>query len=187
MSSFRVPLEESEPGCPGPCNPVDRRAFLFASGATMMSVTLPGLGWAQGQLAKYPRQKVAELGKVKTGEAVEFRYPWDHSNCRMVLVKLGQEGGGGVGPKKDIVAFSSLCPHMGWEIPSKKFYPEVGMAGPCPGHLTTFDLTRHGMVVSGHATQGLPQVVLEVEGENILAVGIFGLLFGFGDNKAKPG
>ena len=71
-------------------------------------------------------------------------------------------------------------------IPAKKFYADPGIAGPSPGHWTTFDLTRYGMVVSGHATQGLPQVVLELDGDNVMAVGVFGLIFGFTDNKAEP-
>lgn len=50
------------------------------------------------------------------------------------------------------------------------------------GHWTTFDLTRHGMVVSGHATQGLPQVVLELDGDDIVAFGVLGLIFGYGNN-----
>jgi arsenite oxidase small subunit len=42
------------------------------------------------------------------------------------------------------------------------------------------------MVVSGHATQGLPQVVLELDGDDIVAVGILGLIFGFHDNQIEP-
>jgi Rieske Fe-S protein len=33
-------------------------------------------------------------------------------------------------------------------------------------------------VLSGHATQALPQVVLELDGDAIRAVGIQGLIFG---------
>ena len=117
---------------------------------------------------------------------VEFRYPWDHANGASVLLKLGREAGGGIGPDKDVVAFNGLCPHMGWDIPAKKFFADPGIAGPCPGHWTTFDLTRYGMVVSGHATQGLPQVVLELDGDDIMAVGVLGLIFGFHDNTTEP-
>jgi arsenite oxidase small subunit len=38
------------------------------------------------------------------------------------------------------------------------------------------------MVVSGHATQGLPQIILELEGDDILATGVLGLIFGYHDN-----
>ena len=54
--------------------------------------------------------------------------------------------------------------------------------GPCPLHLTTFDLTRHGIFISGQAYQSLPQVLLELEGDDIYAVGMFGLIYGRFDN-----
>ena len=56
------------------------------------------------------------------------------------------------------------------------------IAGPCPLHLTTFDLTKHGMVVAGHATESLPQVVLDLDGDDIYATGILGLIYGKRDN-----
>jgi arsenite oxidase small subunit len=184
----RLPVHEEKPDCERSCEVLgfDRRDFLFAAGASLVALTIPGLGAAQGKVAKYPRKKVALLSNLKQGVPVEFRYPWDHENCATVLLKLGHEAAGGVGPGKDIVAFNGLCPHMGWGIPARKFHADPGIAGPCPGHWTTFDLTRHGMVVSGHATQGLPQVVLELDGDDIYAVGVLGLIFGFHDNKAEP-
>lgn len=188
MTEERNPLADAGPRCERPCagSGFDRRDFLFATGASLVALAVPGFGVAQGRVARYPRKKVALLGRLRRGVPVEFRYPWDHANCGTVLLKLGQEAGGGIGPDKDVVAFNGLCPHMGWAIPARKFFAEPGVAGPCPGHWTTFDLTRHGMVVSGHATQGLPQVVLELDGDDILAVGVLGLMFGFHDNAAEP-
>ena len=188
MTEERIPFKDDESRCERSCDRIglDRRDFLFAAGASLIALTVPGLGVAQGKVAKYARKKVALLSKLKKGEPVEFRYPWDHANCDTVLLKLGQEAAGGVGPNKDVVAFNGLCPHMGWAIPVRRFFADPGIAGPCPGHWTTFDLTRHGMVVSGHATQGLPQVVLELDGDDILAVGVLGLVFGFHDNRADP-
>jgi arsenite oxidase small subunit len=180
----KLPLVGCDPACDRPG--VGRRDFLFAAGASLVALAIPGVGVAQGKRADYPKKKIAALSKLKAGEPVEFRYPWDHANCGSVLLKLGREAGGGIGPAKDVVAFNGLCPHMGWDIPAKKFFADPGIAGPCPGHWTTFDLTRHGMVVSGHATQGLPQVVLELDGDDILAVGVLGLIFGFHDNKVQP-
>lgn len=174
--------------CAGDCShpEVARRDFLFGAGAALLVVSIPGVGVAQGKRADYPKKKVALLSKLKKGEPVVFRYPWDHANCESVLLKLGRVAGGGIGPDKDVVAFNGLCPHMGWALPAKAFRADPGIAGPCAGHLTAFDLTRHGTVVSGHATQGLPQVVLELDGDDILAVGVLGLLFGFHDNRAEP-
>ena len=51
--------------------------------------------------------------------------------------------------------------------------------------MTTFDLTRHGMVVSGHATESLPQIVLEIVGDDIFAVGAQGLIYGYSANVGR--
>ena len=67
-----------------------------------------------------------------------------------------------------------------------KFNTEIGVAGPCPLHWTLFDLTRYGMVVAGHATLGLPQITLELEGDQIFATGVMGLIFGYHDNNVDP-
>ena len=175
-----------ETGCDRSSADCDRRGFLFAAGASLVALTIPGLGTAQAQAAKYPRQTIGQLSRLKTGEPVKFRYPWDVADCGSVLLKMGRDAAGGVGPDKDVVAFNGLCPHMGWHIPAAQYFADPGIAGPCPGHLTTFDLTRHGMVVSGHATQGLPQVMLELDGDDIVAVGVVGLIYGFAANLDQP-
>ena len=47
-------------------------------------------------------------------------------------------------------------------------------------------LTRNeGIITSAHSTQNLPQVVLEVEGDDIYAVGVKGLIYGMPDNLMK--
>jgi arsenite oxidase small subunit len=60
--------------------------------------------------------------------------------------------------------------------------PNPKSLGACPLHLSTYDLTRHGILISGQAYQSLPQVLLELEGDDIYAVGVFGLIFGRFDN-----
>lgn len=167
---------------------LDRRAFLFGAGAVVVSVFVPGWGEHAfaAQRAEYPRRTIAKLSALNSDKPLSFRYPWDHPQCDCVLLHLKEAAGGGVGPRKNIVAFHTLCSHMGAEIPVAKFHGQIGIAGPCPMHLTTFDLTKHGMVISGHATQGLPQVILELDGDEIVAVGVLGLLYGFHDNRVEP-
>jgi arsenite oxidase small subunit len=111
---------------------------------------------------------------------VEFTYPDD--NVTNVLVRLGEPAGGGIGPGRDIVAFNTVCPHMGGPVGADTYKPRHKVLGPCPLHLTTFDLTRFGMVVSGHATQSLPQVQLEIRQGRIFAVGMMGLVYGHASN-----
>lgn len=173
--------ENDAPAC------MSRRAFLLNSGLTVSVIALgaiPGVAMAAGASqyalkAAYPRQKIGTLSALKKGKPIEFAYPYP--NVSNILVKLGAPAGGGVGPESDVVAFNQQCTHMGG--PMQGTYKDAHQVlGPCPLHLTTFDLTRHGMVVSGHATESLPQIVLETEGDNIYAVGVLGLIYGYSGN-----
>jgi arsenite oxidase small subunit len=166
---------------------MSRRQMLLASGGAVTVVTLagaPGLAFAQpvrAVKAEYPRQKIGTLSQLKKGEPVEFDYP--NKDVGNMLVKLGVPAGGGVGPQKDVVAFNQLCTHMGASLHGT-YKDAHQILGPCPLHLTTFDLTRHGMVVSGHGTESLPQIVLEAAGDDIFAVGVMGLVYGHFSNLA---
>lgn len=174
--------EDGERAC------MSRRGFLLGGGAAVTVVTLGALSddaQAQGLRAlraSYPRQKVASLSALKTGEPVPFNYPYP--DVRNIVVKLGVAAGGGIGPARDIVAFNQQCPHQGGPMDGT-YKPQHQVLGPCPLHLTTFDLTRHGMVVSGHSTESLPQIVLEIQGDDIVAVGVQGLIYGYSANIAK--
>ena len=137
----------------------------------------------QAKEVSYPRKKIARLSELKSDEPVEFKYPFkEPGHSASLLVKLGTEAGGGVGPDRDIVAYNVLCTHMGGPLMGQ-YRKEYKAIGPCPFHLTTFDLTRYGMVIAGHATESLPQVVLEVKGDDIYAVGMLGLIYGCNDNR----
>lgn len=171
---------------------VNRRAFLFGTGAVVTWLAMPS--WlqsrglpsrVQAQVADFPRQTIATLSELTSDAPVVFTYPWEHPNSTNYLIKLGQPAGGGIGPDEDIVAFNSFCTHMGGPL-AGLFKAEQGIAGPCPLHWTTFDLTRHGMVVAGHATLGLPQITLELDGDEIVATGVMGLIFGYHDNSVDP-
>ena len=166
---------------------ISRRAFLIGSGTAVASTVIlsqiPGFeGKAfAAEMTTYPRKKIGRLSKLRRNKPLEFSYPDNGKNSKSMLVKLGKQAGGGIGKEGDVVAFNTLCTHMGG--PMGKFYkPKDGAVGPCPYHQSTFDLTRHGMIVSGHATESLPQVLLEVEGDNIYAVGVIGLIYGRYDN-----
>jgi arsenite oxidase small subunit len=166
-----------------------RRAFLFRGGAAAVAtVILPALPGFEGQaraaqVARYPRMKIGKLSKLVKDKPVVFNYPDKGMGSQSVLVKLGVPAGGGVGRDGDVVAFNSQCTHMGAPM-SSNYQPEHQVLGPCAFHQTTFDLTRHGMVVAGHATESLPQVLLELKGDDIYAVGMIGLIYGRHDNVA---
>lgn len=167
---------------------VTRRRFLFAGAAALSTVALAGVlpgRMFTALVAAYEGEKVGTLSGLREGQPQQFRYPWDHPNCESYLIKLGAPAGGGIGPDSDIVAFNTLCPHMGFPL-LDQYKSEHQVLGPCPWHLSTYDLTRHGMIVAGHATEGLPQVLLEARGDDIYATGVMGLIFGFGDNEVRP-
>lgn len=178
------------------CDPtrgvVSRREFLKLSGAAMIALTLPPYLRKSGmpetlyaQQASYPRQAIAKLSAILSGDQITFRYPWDHPAATNMLIKLSEPAGGGIGANNDIVAFNTACTHQGGPL-AQQFHADLGVAGPCPLHWTTFDLNRHGMVISGHATQGLPQITLDVEGNDIIATGVLGLIYSYHDNLTDP-
>ncbi len=176
----------SEPPAERRC--LSRRAFVLSAGTAVTVMTLGGLSQVFGQgaalqVASYPRRRIGRLSQLKTDQPVPFTYPWNDFNSTNMLVKLGVPAGGGVGPDRDIVAFSTLCTHMGGPL-GGQYRGQWKILGPCPLHLTTFDLTKHGMVAAGQATESLPQIVLEVRGDDIWATGVMGLIFGYHSNLA---
>lgn len=165
---------------------MSRRAFLLTSGtatATVM-VTLNrngALAEIPATVATYPRKKIATLSSLRTDEPVGFTYPDEGAYSSCMLVKLGTEAGGGIGPDSDVVAFNNYCTHQGGDL-TDTYKGDTKSMGACPLHLSTYDLTRHGILISGQAYQSLPQVLLELEGDDIYAVGVFGLIFGRHEN-----
>lgn len=164
-----------------------RRTFLIGSGATVIgTLLLPALPGMNGkalaaQVARYPSMHIGSLSQLKEGKPVRFKYPDKGLSATSLLIRLGEPAGGGIGPGRDVVAFNALCTHMGASM-SRNYKAEHQVLGPCPFHQSTFDLTRHGIVVSGHATESLPQVLLETQGDDIHAVGLIGLIYGRYDN-----
>ncbi|MCG8025472.1 MAG: arsenate reductase (azurin) small subunit [Candidatus Thiodiazotropha endolucinida] len=169
---------------------LNRRQFLMYSGsaaaaASTISISLfPGQAQAKARVVGYPRKLVAKLSQLKDNQPLDFNYPDDVPNTSCFVVKMdGAKAGGGIGPKRDVVGFSYLCTHQGGYLTGK--YHAVGehrVLGQCPLHLSTYDLTRHGIIVSGQAYQSIPQVLLELDGDDIYAVGMMGLIFGRNDN-----
>ncbi len=152
----------------------------------LLSQLFPGRVHGQPQdtpveVTSLPRKKVALLSQLENDKPIEFNYPGDAELHNCMLIKTGERSGGGIGDNQDIVAFSGRCTHMGGSL-SGEYNAEHKVAGPCRTHLTTFDVTRHGMVIAGHATEALPQIILEVDGDDIYATGIAGLLYGYTKN-----
>ena len=184
--SDQVPCESSTDETPS-CV-MNRRQFLFNSAAATATVTvmvsLPGPGAAQqvpAVVASYPRKLITKFSALKVDVPFDFNYPDDKMHSASMLIRLGREAGGGIGPERDAVAFSYVCTHQGG--PMQGTYKAADkVLGPCPLHLSTYDLTRHGILAAGNAYQSLPQVLLELDGDDVYAVGVFGLIYGRYDN-----
>jgi arsenite oxidase small subunit len=166
-----------------------RRAFLFGGSAAVAgTVLLPGLPGLEGkalaaEVSRYPRKRIGSLKTLQLNQPAKFNYPDEAQNSNSLLFRLDAAAGGGIGPDQNVVAFNALCTHMGGLLDGPGSFSAADQAlGPCLLHQTSFDLTRHGMVIGGHATESLPQVLLELEGDDIYAVGMLGLIYGRYDN-----
>lgn len=117
--------------------------------------------------------KVANVSDLQVNDYVTFDYPLvGESN---MIVKLGQQAEGGVGPDGDIVAFSIVCQHLGCIVGYRtKSGNSPGPVGACPCHGSIYDLVDGGKVLSGPAPRNIPQVTLQVDQStgDIYAVGM---------------
>ena len=158
---------------------VGRRHFLRGGSvavAGLATAVLP-VGGAKAAPANaqinYPSNRLANVSDLTVNEPMDIEYP--DADSPGALIKLGQAIEGGAGPDGDIVAFSTLCPHKGWQLA----YDSKDSTFNCPGHFSRFDVEAGGQQVWGHATQNLPQYSLRVDDNgDIYAEGASDLIFG---------
>ncbi|MCQ2036335.1 arsenate reductase (azurin) small subunit [Stutzerimonas kunmingensis] len=161
---------------------ISRRGFLKAGGGVAASVVIgvPALtqaatSGAEGRVnLPYPMSAISKAQKLQVNTPVAFAYPDDASPC--VLIKMGSAVPGGVGPERDIVAYSTLCTHMGCPVtydPGPRLFK-------CPCHFSIFDPEHVGQMVSGQATENLPSIVLvyNPDDDSVSAVAVEGLIYG---------
>jgi len=177
-------MTQTKTGKPAKANCFNRREILILGGSAVTVLSTYGSGAKAQELvsSSYSRKVIGKLSALQPGVASTFHYPTD--DIENVLVRLNEEAGAGVGVDRNIVAFNTICPHMGGVMDETSFKPKYSILGPCPLHLSTFDLTKHGMVVSGHSAASLPQIVLEIDGDDIVATGVMGLFYGYNRNPS---
>ena len=151
----------------------NRRDFIAASAAAGFAAAGATPSAAQPATPRrYPVVDVVPLAKVGKGATLAFTYPDGRSPA--ILLRLAEAAAGGVGPNREIVAYSTLCTHKGctvaWRSEQKMMM--------CPCHWSTFDPARAGALIIGQASQPLPQVELRVENGVIQAVGMSALIYG---------
>lgn len=182
--------ETSPPGGPQ----MTRRQFMTYAGVGVGGLVVGGAAGAiltrvfsNGQtqaLTTYPQVQVGNLSNLQVGKPIAFDYPLKGQSS--YLIKLGTAAIDGVGPTGDVVAFSTTCVHMGCPL-AGRYQDAYKVLGPCPCHLSTYDLAKGGMPVTGAATENLPQIELAVDaGGNIFAKGVWGVIYGF-ESNLQPG
>lgn len=163
--------------------PISRRDFLKISGgvAAGAGVAAAGVSNAEAKPAEagranlpYPVKAVVRVRDLKVNVPVSFNYPDNASPC--ALVKMGHAVPGGVGPDADVVAYSTLCTHMGCPVS----YDTATRTFRCPCHFSIFDSEMAGQMVCGQATENLPQIILQYNAKDssFTAVAVDGLLYG---------
>jgi Rieske Fe-S protein len=111
--------------------------------------------WLHGDQT-YPRQKIALIGDIPVGGVKLFRYPTP--NEQNLLIRTGQD---------EYVAYSQKCTHLSCAV----YYSREDDQLICPCHNGRFSI-RDGAVIQGPPTRPLPGVVIEREGQKLIAIGM---------------
>lgn len=144
-----------------------RRGFLkTAMGLTVATVAAPSLMAVQNSKGVgfygYENKVVGLISKLKSAGEIDFNYPDADSPCKAVMV-----GG-------QIKAYSLLCTHKGCPI----MYNASSKSFRCPCHFSEFDAELGGQMIIGQATENIPEILVRVEEDKIIAYGVNGLIFG---------
>jgi len=162
-----------------------RRRFLkYVGGVAVGAAGLAACefpGSSQQAPTSFGETSIAKIKDLKVGQVTSAKYPDDKSP--ILIFKLGQRVPDGVGADGDIVAYSSICTHLGCAV---AWRPETKVLS-CPCHFSSFDPARGGLMVMGQATANLPQVILKVKDQDLVATGIRGLIWGRQTNLQQLG
>jgi len=163
---------------------ISRRTFLRISGAGAVAGA-SGVHLANADAATpaadtsrtllpYPSRPVGMAARMPVNEAIAFSYPDASSPC--AAIRMGAAVPGGVGPDRDIVAFSTLCTHMGCPVA----YDAGTRTFKCGCHFSMFDAEKAGQMICGQATENLPRVQLSYDEKTgtVSAIGVDGLIYG---------
>lgn len=160
---------------------LSRRQFLKFSGGIATAAGAVGVASAEaatGDVGRatlpYKPKLLAKATELRENVPLAFTFPDEASPC--ALVKMGRAVPGGVGPDRDIVAYSTLCTHMGCPVG----YDAGTRTFRCGCHYSVFDAELAGQMVCGQATENLPQVSLRYNEKTgaVTALAVEGLIYG---------
>ena len=169
---------------------MERRTFLKLAAAAGGAITIAALlsTLKAGTFvppptttAAWPTVTVTNINKLTNLTPVVFYYPL--TSTPNYLVKLGVAATGGIGPEKDIVAFSAICQHLGCEYgfvaprgspPCNAAYKATMPMGYCCCHGSQYDFVHGAKVIGGPAPRPVPMVQLQLNSAtgDISAVGM---------------
>lgn len=154
-----------------------RRTFIKLCGSTAMLLgARPALLWADASTSKtYQRVGLVDeagqpfkVGVLAGSEGYIFHYPYQSTPA--LLMDLGHEVPGGVGPSGGVVAFTAICPHQlaypSASLSALNYHPgKSATAGreqaiTCCLHGSAFDPAQAGKVIGGPAPR--PLTVIEL-------------------------
>lgn len=163
--------EASDPG---------KRRFVKTMFAVGSVATITGLGGIFKYLTpegpkvptSWPKVKVFNVNSMKVMQVYRFEYPLTDTPNNLVRLGSKWQPENGVGPNKDVVAFSAICQHLGCfygfqppgtSPPCNSSYVAKFPMGYCCCHGSQYDFLEKAKVIGGPAPFPLPQVLLEVD------------------------
>jgi arsenite oxidase small subunit len=156
-----------------------RRSFFKGAqiaglAATSGAISSEALAKPHQSPGKFPEVKITPKQPLKVGETLAFTYPDAASPC--LLIRTKAQIPHGVGPGRDLIAFSLLCPHQGFPL---AYDAKEGVLK-CRAHFSKFDAELGGRMICGQATSHLARIELETDaaGQQVKAVGVVGLIQG---------
>jgi arsenite oxidase small subunit len=147
----------------------------------LMFIPPPTVGGKTVQALSWPHVKLINAKSLELMKPVTFNYPL--VNTPNILTKLGSKADNGVGPNGDIVAYSTVCQHLGCYFgfqpsgsspPCDPTYKAPVAEGYCCCHGGEYDLVHNGKVIGGPPPRPIPRVLLEYDEAtgDIYAVGM---------------
>lgn len=128
-----------------------RSLAAAATTASLISISLTGCSEAPPA-----RKLIATTTEIPIGGSKVFAYPTDDHPCYLLHPTA-----------EKFIAFSRLCTHHACPI----FYRAEANEFDCPCHGGVFSATD-GSVLAGPPPTPLPQIQLELNGDQIFAIGI---------------
>jgi Rieske Fe-S protein len=184
-----------------------RRDFVQVCAASVAGGAIPEVNAAGLSARMYKRAKLVDERRqpirqadLKIGATYVFDYPFSATPCFLLRLDRPAAGGvllktetgydytweGGVGPGRDVVAYSAICAHkMTYPTKQVSFIGYRNEPSPvagkgkvitCCSDRSVYDPAAGARVVSGPAPQPLATIILEYDrkSDELFAVGTFG-------------